>query len=53
MPRTTEIDGIEKTKCFDVFSNLKIVVDCPEQFSETPSSVGAHLQFNVTVRKPL
>lgn len=46
MPQTTHIDDMEKAKCFEEFSNVRIVVDCTELFSETPSSVGAHKQFH-------
>lgn len=46
MPPTTECDHIDSAKCFSEFKNLRIVVDCTELFSETPSSLGAHKQFH-------
>ena len=46
MPPTTETDDIEKAECFEEFSNVRIVIDCTELFSETPSSIGVHKQFH-------
>ncbi|WAR25153.1 hypothetical protein MAR_010857 [Mya arenaria] len=46
MPPTTECDNMYNAKCFNEFKNLRVIVDCTELYSETPSSVGAHKQFH-------
>ncbi|WAR29879.1 THA11-like protein [Mya arenaria] len=43
---TTECDNMYNAKCFNEFKNLRVIVDCTELYSETPSSVGAHKQFH-------
>lgn len=46
LPPTDCLDENLAADCFNDFSNVKIVIDCTELFSETPSSLNAHKQFH-------
>jgi hypothetical protein len=39
-------DPSKPVACFDKFANLRVILDCTELFSETPTSIASHKQLH-------